>query len=212
MQPQTVFPALLRESTQILDGVDAACFRGLTDGDGTRLRVMNVRSTGSDQVHRGRREFPVVAFCSKELGTIGKKLGSTAFVGLHVGRLTADNRVVRLAERSQRQRIGRGAIEGKENLAVSLKHFPKSIGCSRGPGVVSVARDVAMIGGFHGGPRLRTDAGIIVACELLQKIGALDISHTLTLILGTSPTKPPRYPSPTPDYPMGAHRSPPAPE
>src|ERR1700691_919406 len=103
VQPQTVFPALLRESAQLLDGVDAACFRGLADGDGARLRVMNVSSAASDHLHRGRSEFAVVAFGDKKLGTVGKELRSAAFVRLHVGGLTADDSVVRLAEGSQYQ-------------------------------------------------------------------------------------------------------------
>ena len=140
---------------------------------------MNVLPLGSDQVNSSRREFPVVAVSGKDLGAIGKELGSPAFIRLYVGGLTADDGVIRLAKGSEHQGIGRSAVKGKENLAVGFKQLPEGISRGRSPGVVPVARDVAVIGGFHGRPGLRADAGIIVACELLQKIGALDIGHTL---------------------------------
>ena len=74
VQPQPVLPALLRESAQLLDGVGAACFGGLTNGDGARFRVMNVLPISGDLMNGSRRKFPVAAFGDKELGTVGKEL------------------------------------------------------------------------------------------------------------------------------------------
>ncbi len=132
---------------------------------------------GRDLVKSCGRQFPIVAFCDHQLGAIGKELRRTAFVGLYMGRLTANHRMVRLAKRSQGQGVCRGAIKGKEHLAIGLKQFSKGVSGSRSPRVVAIAGNVAVVGRFHRGPNLRTNAGIIVTGKLLYKIGALDIRH-----------------------------------
>ncbi len=138
---------------------------------------MNVRPVGCDLVNGLRRQLAITAFGYHQLGAIGKKLRGAAFIGLYVGRLTANDSMIGLAKRSKRQGICGGAIEGKEDLAIGLKQFPEGIGRSRRPGIVAIAGDVAAIGSIHGRPCLRTNAGIVVTCELLQKIGVADFTH-----------------------------------
>jgi len=84
MEPQPMFFADRRQRVQLLNGVNAACFGGLTDSHRARLGKMNVRPIGGDLMNSLGRQFPVVAFGDHQLGTIGKELRRTAFVGLYM--------------------------------------------------------------------------------------------------------------------------------
>src|ERR1700722_17913614 len=177
MEPYPMLLANRGKRAQFVNRVDAASFGRLANRHGARLGKVNILPVRCDLLKSRWSQLSIDALGNHQLGAIGEKLRGTAFVGLHVGRLTADDRVIRLAEGSQRQRICRGPIEGKENLAVGLKQPPESIrrGCS--PGVVSIRRDVATICRRHSRPCFRADAGIVVTRKLLQKSGAIDIGH-----------------------------------
>jgi hypothetical protein len=101
VQPQPVLLASRGESAQFLDGVDAASFGGLTDSDGARLGEVNVLPLGCDLLNGCRREFSINALGYEEFLTIGKELRGAAFIGLHVGGFTADDRVIGLTERGE---------------------------------------------------------------------------------------------------------------
>src|ERR1700730_7017150 len=90
--------------------------------------------------------------------------------------------MVGLAKRRESERVFSRAVEGKEYLAIGLKQFPESIGCCRGPGIITVAGNVAAVGSFHRGPHLWTNAGIVIARKLLNKIGAVDIRHIFPIL------------------------------
>src|ERR1700722_1312035 len=90
--------------------------------------------------------------------------------------------MVGLAKRRESERVCRGAVEGKEYLAIGLKQFPESIGCCRGPRIITVTRNVSAVGSFHSGPYLWTNAGIVIARKLLDKIGAVDICHIFPIL------------------------------
>src|ERR1700693_889831 len=101
--------------------------------------------------------------------------------------------MVGLAKRRESERVCSSAVEGKEYLAIGLKQFPESIGCCRGPWIITIARNVAAVGSFHRGPYLWTNTGIVIARKLLDKIGAVDIRHIFP-ILGSPSTRPAHTP------------------
>ena len=76
MQPEPMFLANSRQSTQILHVVNAACFGGLTDGYGARFRVVNVLPVGRDLVNGQRREFAVLVSATKSLEPLEKNSGA----------------------------------------------------------------------------------------------------------------------------------------
>ena len=88
---------------------------------------MNVMPLRGDGLNGSGRELAVDAFGDEKLGTVGEELGSSTFVGLYVGSLTADDGVIRLAERGERQRVCRRTIEGKKDLALGLKQLPEGV-------------------------------------------------------------------------------------
>ena len=85
--------------------------------------------------------------------------------------------MIRLAERRQRQRIGRGAVEDEVHLAVRLKQVAKGIGGFGRPRIVAIRRDMPAVGGFHRLPGLRTDSRVVVAGKLLVQILFGNFSH-----------------------------------
>ena len=96
---------------------------------------------------RGRRPAGSILPCSpgdgEDLGAVGEELGRAALVGLDVGGLVAEDGVVALAQRGERQRVGRGAVEDEEDLAVGLEELAQQVGGPGGPGVVAVGGRVA---------------------------------------------------------------------
>ena len=126
-------------------------------------------------------DFPVRAWQQQDLGAVGKELGRAALGGLDVRQLVAEDAVVRLAERGQRKRIGRGAVEDEEHLAVGLEYVADQVGGLSGPGVVAIADFVALVGLGHGGEGFRANAGIIVAGKLAA--GSSFITHAPILEL-----------------------------
>ena len=74
--------------------------------------------------------------------------------------------MVRLAQGGERQRVGGGAVEGEEHLAVGLEGLAQEVGGLGRPAVVAVAGLVAAVRLGHGGERLGADAGVVVAREL----------------------------------------------
>src|ERR1700730_5306328 len=90
--------------------------------------------------------------------------------------------MVGLAKRRKGERVCSSAVEGKEDLAVGLRQFRESIGGCRGPRIITVAGNVAAVGSFHRGPHLWTNAGIVIARKLLDKIGAVDIRHIFPIL------------------------------
>src|SRR5690606_10847422 len=63
------------------------------------------------------------------------------------------------------------AIEGEEHLAVGLEQAAEVVGGAGRPFVIPVGALMALVGFGHGGPGFGTDAGIVVAGELLGIVG-----------------------------------------
>jgi hypothetical protein len=75
-----------------------------------------------------------------------EKTRRAAFVGFDVGGFRADHAVVTLAQRRQRQGVGRGAVEGEEHFAVGFEQFTEIVGGAVGPFVVAIGALVAVVG------------------------------------------------------------------
>jgi len=61
------------------------------------------------------------------------------------GLLVAKDAVVGLAKRGQGKRVGRGAVEDEEHLAIRLEHVAHQVAGFCRPGVVAVADFVALV-------------------------------------------------------------------
>ena len=127
---------------------------------------MNVRPLMHGAVDGLRVNLPVRARQQQDLGAVGEELRRAALGGLDVRLLVAQNAVIRLAQRGQRKRVGRGAVEDEEHLAVGLEYIANEVGRLLRPGVVAVADFVALVGLGHRGKRLRANPGIIVTGKL----------------------------------------------
>ena len=114
--------------------------------------------------------FPSAPGSSRTLRAVGEELRRAALGGLDVRLLVAEDAVVRLAERGQRKRIGRRAVEDEEHLAVGLEHVADQVGRLGRPGVVAIADFVALVGLGHRGERFRANPGIVVTGKLAAGI------------------------------------------
>ncbi|MOA27404.1 hypothetical protein D3C78_1482810 [compost metagenome] len=133
---------------------------------------MDVLALLGDLADRLRGQLALgVGLRQQEFRAVGEKFRRAAFVGLDVGGLGADHAVVALAQRGQRQGVGRGAVEGEEHFAVGLEQVAKVIRSAGGPLVVTVGPLVPVVGLGHRGPGLRADSGVVVAGELLGVVG-----------------------------------------
>ena len=82
----------------------------------------------------------------------------------------ADHTVIGLTQGGQRQRIGRGAVEGKKDITVFFKQRSEGVGGAGGPDILAIGRHVALIGVLHGGKSFRADSGIVIAGKLLGNL------------------------------------------
>ena len=101
------------------------------------LRLVAMRADGV------RRQLAVRRWRNQELRAVGEEFRRAAFVGLDMRRCRADDAVVGLAERGQRQRIGRGAVEDEEHLARAFELHAKGIRRPRRPLVLAIGRSLA---------------------------------------------------------------------
>jgi len=84
-----------------------------------------------------------------------------------------------LAERSQSQRVGGGAIEDEEDIAISIEELAKSVGGQRGPGIFAVGGGTALVGALHCLPSLGTDARVVVAAKLLSQVFRMNFRRVI---------------------------------
>src|SRR3546814_3914353 len=106
--------------------------------------------------------------CSSDLlRSVREEFGGPAFVGFDVRRRRADDAVIGLAERGERERVGRRAVEGEEDLAACFEERPEGVGSALCPFVVAVGRRRGRVRGSHRIPCFGTNARIIIAGKLL---------------------------------------------
>src|SRR5690606_40915401 len=86
--------------------------------------------------------------------------------GFHMRRLVTKNAVIRLAKRSQRQRVRRRSVKHEKHFAIRLENLAQQIRRLRRPPVFSVSRRVTPIRLLQRGPSFRTNSGVIIARKL----------------------------------------------
>jgi hypothetical protein len=86
-----------------------------------------------------------------------------AFVGINVGILAAEHRVVRSSQRLKPEDIGAGSVEGEENVNIRAEMFVKFLDSRTGIGVVAISHDVALVYPGKGLKDFRVHSGIVVA-------------------------------------------------
>src|SRR5205085_4617790 len=107
-------------------------------------------------------EFPVGAGGRNQFRAAGKKFWRAALIRLAMGAFVANHAVVRAAEMSERERIGRGAVEDEKNFAVLFENLPDAFDDATGPFVVAIGDLRIRVRSGESGPRWRTDArGVI---------------------------------------------------
>ena len=120
--------------------------------------------------HLGRcREIESAVFApyGRQFGTAGKKLRRPTFIRLDVGALMTKDALERPAELREAEGIGRGTVEDDEGPAIGLKNFAHLCTDPFCPWVVTVGNFGAVIRLGQRGHGLRTDAGGIIARELM---------------------------------------------
>ena len=130
---------------------------------------MHAVSAVHHRFERGRVQFRASSRDRQQLAAAGEKLRRTALVGLDVGQLVAEDRVVALTQRTKHERIRRRAVEDKEHVAFALEEIVEATAGRSRVRIVAIARDVAGIGRLERRHRLETDPRGIVARE--GKIG-----------------------------------------
>ena len=107
------------------------------------------------------------AGCAQELGAVGEKFRCAAFVVDDMGMLVADDAVIRLAARGEREGIGGRAVEDEENLRrIGFEKAAQDISGPFRPGIVAVGGGVIAVGPGDRLPGFGTDTGGIVAGEM----------------------------------------------
>ena len=112
-------------------------------------------------------ELPVLPADAQQLGAAGKKLRRAAFVRLDVCAFMAKDAVKGPAKMSQRERVGRRAVEDQEGLAVRLENFAHLVADAPGPLILAVGGGGVVICLGQGGPGFRANRGGIIARELM---------------------------------------------
>src|SRR5215510_11631689 len=74
--------------------------------------------------------------------------------------------MVRLAERRERQRIGRRAVEHQEYFTLRFEDVADEVGRLRGPCVVAITNFMPGVGLRERGEGFGADAGVVVAGEM----------------------------------------------
>ena len=109
-----------------------------------------------------RRE-PAVPGCHRKQLASGPCFRRAAFVDLDVRTPGANDRVVRIDERLEREHVGTSAIEDGKCLSAGAEVLPKRALQGPRPPVVPVARRVAGVGGRDGCKDFRVDSRVVVA-------------------------------------------------
>ncbi len=149
--------------------VDRAHLGRLRERDHLGLGVVDVGAARDQRLHRVGRQLAVGALGGQQLGTVGEELGAAALVRLDVRQLMADDGVVRLAQRGQRQRIGGGAIEDEKDFAIGLEQIADAVAYALRPGIVAVGGLVAAAVRFQEVLQgFRAEAGVVVGGEVLH--------------------------------------------
>ncbi len=134
------------------------------------LGIVNVRAARHQRFHRIGRELAVGARRGQQLGAVGEKLRAATLVGLDMRQFMADHRMVGLAQRGQRQRVRRGAVEDEEHFAIGLEQVADPVADFLRPRIVAIGLLVAAAVGFEEIlERFRTEAGVVVGGEMLHR-------------------------------------------
>src|SRR5262249_11736202 len=127
------------ERAEFVHGVNSAEFGGLGETQDTGLGIVDVLALVDDGVNGRRINFGVSAREQENFGAVGKKFGRAALGGFEMREFVAEDTVIRLAERGEREGIGGGAVEDKKDLAFGFEHVAHQVGGFGSPGIIAVA-------------------------------------------------------------------------
>ena len=163
-------PGGVRDRPQFVERIHRPHLGRLRQTEHARLGIVNIVPLVDRVVNGLRIDLPVRAGQQEDLRAVGEELRRAALGGFDVRVFVAQDAVIRLAERGEREGIGRRAVEDEEHLAVGLEHIADQVGRLGRPGVVAIAGLVALVGLGHRGKRFRANAGIIVTGKLAAGI------------------------------------------
>ena len=72
---------------------------------------------------------------------------------------------------SERERVGGGTVEDQKSLAIGFENLPYLCAELFGPAILSIGSCRAMIGFGEGSPGFGTNAGGVIAGELVTLVG-----------------------------------------
>lgn len=103
-----------------------------------------------------------------------EKNSGAAFVGFRMSEFVAQDAVIRLTHRRQRQRVGGSAVEREEDFAVDLEQVTQQVRGFRSPLVIAVSGSVALIRAGHCLPGFGADSRIIVTGKVTMAGARVD--------------------------------------
>src|SRR5262245_33773899 len=127
---------------------------------------MNVGALGHGSFDCGGLDLAVLSRKQQDLGAVRKKFRRPAFRNFYVRDLVAKNAVVRLAERRERQRIGRCAVEYQEHFTLRFEDVADETGRLRGPRVVAITDFMSSVSLRERCEGFGANASVVVAGEM----------------------------------------------
>ena len=115
-------------------------------------------------LHQLRSEFPVGSVDSEQAAS-HDTLGSTAFIHVHVGCLSADHSLMRAHHSVDGHGVGAGAVEYKRHDSLFAEMFLEQLLHAGAIFIVAVSQRVVDVGIGYSLQNLGTDARMVVASE-----------------------------------------------
>src|SRR6185437_11535531 len=151
------------ERLQLSARVDGAHLGGLRDRDHARLYVMLDAYAVQQWLDLLGAELAVRCWNRNQLAA-GELFRSTAFINVHVRRVSTEDRVIRFCDRLQAKNIRAGAAEDKVHRDVA-EVFLKQLQRTRRDRIAAIRDHVAFIRALDSVDYLRMHAGVVVARE-----------------------------------------------
>src|SRR5579864_2916993 len=151
--------------------VDSAHFRGLRNGNDSRLHVMFVADTVVGVTNDFYVELAIGSSDGDQLAA-GELFGRATLVGVDVRRSGAEYRVIRLGQSLQAEDVRSCSVEDGKDLSLGAKVFAEGVDHEGGVGVGAVADHVAFVDECDGFENFGMNAGVVVAGEAANGLHA----------------------------------------
>ena len=139
---------IISDDPNFLRGVNRTIFRGLRDGDGPRLHMVLIADVVQVLTNSSDGDFAVGRWDRQQLAADVFLCGS-AFRGVDMGGLGADDPLMGLHHAVQTEYVRRRAAENQKHLGVFAKSGTDSVFSFAGVRIVTVRWNVSDVRGRH---------------------------------------------------------------